>query len=465
MIYRHQVVSALDAIVHREDGISFQRLARSLLRTATGYLIPHAEHADLGRDATMVRDGKPSCMCASLDCSWTKIRTDLKRVTSESPDIKNIVFCTPKTVSNKRIAKLAIDAKRDFTVDLQVLERTWVIDECMREENEYLARDVLGIFQLPSGSNSELVIGDIVTFGTSYEEIPSLDVACGSGASYCSWSTAPQGDADESVYVSRIYPSVIAPRRVATGADPAIAVSGNRVFIAWIRHTGNEDERTIFTSEYDLELNHKRDHLSAGGARRLACRPMLLATGGTVYLMLVEKGKQRGGGIRVLNLQTGRETTTELNGKVVHAACRQTNDSVVCVADTDTSLEFLSLEDSGFRHLCCVHAKDFGATNTGLWDFVVRNGMATIVMDVMMSRWSMFSTTVDIQTGQRGDIWPIAHWGKFPSIDLLPNGTCVAAWVGSPPIPLELQREGELPTGTSMDLHARADEQVRRGAE
>lgn len=69
--------------------------------------------------------------------------------------------------------------------------------------------------------------------------------------------------------------------------------------------------------------------------------------------------------------------------------------------------------------------------------------------------------TINLLTGERGDFWPIAAYGKFPSIDALPSKGWIASWVGGPSLPLDLQREGELLESTSMELHSLAKDKVR----
>lgn len=77
---RLDIERALDEVVEREDGRTFQRLARMLLREQIADIVPHAEHYDLGRDATVRVNGTLGNICISLSASYPKISKDIRRI-------------------------------------------------------------------------------------------------------------------------------------------------------------------------------------------------------------------------------------------------------------------------------------------------------------------------------------------------------------------------------------------------
>src|SRR5688500_6524024 len=91
-----ELIRALDDMVQREDGLTFQRLARRLLRETVSTLIPHAEHNDLGRDATIEWRGGSTIVLTSLDARLDKIRADIKRALGTGASARQAIFCTPR---------------------------------------------------------------------------------------------------------------------------------------------------------------------------------------------------------------------------------------------------------------------------------------------------------------------------------------------------------------------------------
>lgn len=141
---RIAVVNALDDLMDRKDGVTFQRLARRLLEERFPGVLPHAETRDLGRDATFVFRGRPAILCASLTATGTKVTEDLRRAQQMTPPLAVAVFCTPKSVTNERIASWR-RAASDLGVELVVLEREWVIDQCLRPANAWTVVDDLRV--------------------------------------------------------------------------------------------------------------------------------------------------------------------------------------------------------------------------------------------------------------------------------------------------------------------------------
>ena len=127
MYKRIQIIRSLDDLLLREDGITFQRIARRLLSEQLVSLRPHSEHSDLGRDATIELPSGDIVLAASLTASTLKIMNDIEKI-KKSKTVRRIIFCTPRVVSNKRVQRWTAMVYERHGLNLNVLERSWIVD-------------------------------------------------------------------------------------------------------------------------------------------------------------------------------------------------------------------------------------------------------------------------------------------------------------------------------------------------
>jgi tetratricopeptide (TPR) repeat protein len=131
---RSTVTRALEGLIDQGDGTTFERLARRLLARRYPDLIPTAPNNDLGRDSTFTLDGRRAVLCASHTATKAKVVADVERAQAASGAFEVAVFCTPRSVTDKKIAEWRA-AVTELGVDLEVRARDWVVDECLLREN------------------------------------------------------------------------------------------------------------------------------------------------------------------------------------------------------------------------------------------------------------------------------------------------------------------------------------------
>ncbi|MEO5360658.1 MAG: hypothetical protein H7843_09435 [Nitrospirota bacterium] len=102
---RTKIELAIEALIREKSGFVFQRLAIQCLQDKYPSLVAVAEQADCGEDAVTVFFEGSDRVNRSLACSLTatleKIKQDADKIISNRSDIQEIIFATPKEVTQK----------------------------------------------------------------------------------------------------------------------------------------------------------------------------------------------------------------------------------------------------------------------------------------------------------------------------------------------------------------------------
>lgn len=439
---RTHITDALADLIQREDGISFQRLARRLLREQLGSGVPHAEHNDLGRDASFVlHDGRTAVLCASLSATLSKIRSDIEKHQETGPLSGAILFCTPKPVVNGTIQKWRKAVKKEFDVDLEVLERTWVVDECLRPQNAFVVFEELRIFPPQFEKHQDPLIGPAVNLNKEIQCIGHTTCTASELGRYVVWSTTPTESLDEKVFLTCLTAAESDPVEVCEGADGDCLVRPEGVYVSWIRKD-KAKRWTIAVAQYDHDLRNKpRTVVVADKVSHLFGRPQLADHEGQPYLFYSCRSK--GGGpvlhtCPLLAVPTQR-MVLQLR-QASNVLIRHTGHLIVAIVEKAYPGEITrETEVFCFRKgtwTCVGVLGDAVEMRCGRYDVAVTNDKAMFIIESFFDS-QLFSLSFDLATGQAGSPWHLTA-GKFPSI--VPHGGAwLASWVGAPVLPSEIQ--------------------------
>ena len=233
---RLAIVEALDDLIVREDGLGFQRLARRLLKAEFPDLVAHAEKADQGRDASFTLGSRCGILLASLTATWAKVNRDLARARAAGPNFQFAIFCTPRTVTNDRIMRWREQASAEG-IELEVRERAWVTDECLRARNAIIAIDELRITpaQAQSGSPEALLATEPFIISPERVSVGRTSVAMHSGRGIVTWSEAPLHRRSERVMLATCEADGVERAVLGVGADAQCAALANDLYVCWTR--------------------------------------------------------------------------------------------------------------------------------------------------------------------------------------------------------------------------------------
>ena len=138
---------ALDELKSQEGGIRFQRLAVVLGRQRWPELTAHQPKWDFGLDAyadaseTPEKIGKG--LAASITATPKKVSDDAKRAKKNFPDLRALLFVTPAQVSNLKQRQWREAIRKDYGLDLSIMEREDIVSRMMMPKNASLCASFL----------------------------------------------------------------------------------------------------------------------------------------------------------------------------------------------------------------------------------------------------------------------------------------------------------------------------------
>ncbi|MDE0146097.1 MAG: hypothetical protein OXL95_09530 [Nitrospira sp.] len=146
-ILRIDIERALDELISQEEWLRFQRLAVILGRQRWPKLIAHQPKKDFGLDAYVPGSETPEKvgkgLAASITATQEKVFGDAKKAKENFPDLKTLLFVTPAIVGNSKRRKWGEAIKRDYDLELLIIEREDVISLMMMPENARLYKNFL----------------------------------------------------------------------------------------------------------------------------------------------------------------------------------------------------------------------------------------------------------------------------------------------------------------------------------
>jgi hypothetical protein len=148
VILRADIERALDEIVSQEEGMRFQGLAVVLGKKRWPELIARQRKKDFGLDAYASADltgtvGKG--LAASTTPKLSKVLGDAKTGKMNFPDLKMLLFVTPGKVGNTDRRAWEAEVRKQFDLELVLIEREEVITQMLLPENAALCGSFLGI--------------------------------------------------------------------------------------------------------------------------------------------------------------------------------------------------------------------------------------------------------------------------------------------------------------------------------
>jgi len=150
MAYASEIERALNEIISDEAGNKFQRIAVIHAQKKWTRLVACERKWDGGLDAHANGELEPDRRGIGVACSIAediekKIAGDAAKTKEHYPDVKVLIFATPRKVSEHTKALLAKEILEKFDLVLQVVSReeyvTWLLDPA----NSDICRDQLGI--------------------------------------------------------------------------------------------------------------------------------------------------------------------------------------------------------------------------------------------------------------------------------------------------------------------------------
>lgn len=159
---RIDIERALDELISQEEWLRFQRLAVILGRQRWPKLIAHQPKKDFGLDAYAPASETPEKvgkgLAASITATLKNISDDATRAKKNFPDLKTLLFVTPAKVSNSDRRKWEEAIKRDYDLELLIIEREDVISLMMDPNNAKLCLSFLDLHFDAKPDIEELIV-------------------------------------------------------------------------------------------------------------------------------------------------------------------------------------------------------------------------------------------------------------------------------------------------------------------
>ncbi|MCI0426596.1 MAG: hypothetical protein L0Z46_01105 [Nitrospiraceae bacterium] len=160
-VRRADIEAALDELVLHEEGIRFQRLAVVLTKEKWPDMIASEVKKDLGLDAhtpgLLAGDRKGRGLACSLTATLPKIKQDVDKIRQQAPDVKTLIFATPRRVTNYTAMEWADDVRKEYRIELIIVSREDIITDLMLPLNASICRNHLGIHVAVEPAVSELL--------------------------------------------------------------------------------------------------------------------------------------------------------------------------------------------------------------------------------------------------------------------------------------------------------------------
>jgi hypothetical protein len=124
---RTELALALDDMTENMDGVRFQRMAIQLVRQTWPEIISSEPGKDLGADARipaiLASDSIGRAFACSITPTYAKILADARKIRSNYPSLKVMIFATPAGVSGQRAEGWIQTLHKELGIELVVLSR------------------------------------------------------------------------------------------------------------------------------------------------------------------------------------------------------------------------------------------------------------------------------------------------------------------------------------------------------
>lgn len=161
MSQRTEIEQALNEIISDEMGNRFQGLAVIRAQQKWPRLIACERKWDGGLDAhadgALEPDGNGLGLACSTTATIKKVRVDAAKTKEHYPDVRVLIFATPKKISQHTKRRWAKQIANEFGLALQVMSReefiVWLLDPAQSD----ICRDQLGVTGLSAGEIDGLI--------------------------------------------------------------------------------------------------------------------------------------------------------------------------------------------------------------------------------------------------------------------------------------------------------------------
>ncbi len=148
-VLRTDIERALEELISNEEGMRFQGLAVVLAKEKWPDLIASERKKDLGLDAyapaLLAQDGVGRGLAGSLTATLEKIKSDIEKIKQHAPDVRVLVFATPRPVTNQMASAWANAIREAQGIELIVVSREDIITDLMLPGNASVCRSHLRI--------------------------------------------------------------------------------------------------------------------------------------------------------------------------------------------------------------------------------------------------------------------------------------------------------------------------------
>ncbi|MFC1645848.1 NACHT domain-containing protein [Candidatus Omnitrophota bacterium] len=159
-ICRTDIEKALDEMISNEEGMRFQGLAVVLAKLKWPEFIASERHNDLGLDAYA-----PACdsnstekgLASSITATINKIKEDIERFKPHYPNVKVLIFATPRKVTNQQAKIWKETIWKDYGIELQIVSKEDVITDLMLPVNASICSSHLNIHVAVEQTTQDLV--------------------------------------------------------------------------------------------------------------------------------------------------------------------------------------------------------------------------------------------------------------------------------------------------------------------
>ena len=148
VILRADIERALDEIISQEEGMRFQGLAVVLGKKRWPELIARQRKKDSGLDAyasATLTGNVGRGLAASITPKLSKVMGDAKTGKKNFPDLQMLLFVTPAKVGNANRREWEAKIRKDYAIELHLIEREEIITQMLSPENAALCGSCLGI--------------------------------------------------------------------------------------------------------------------------------------------------------------------------------------------------------------------------------------------------------------------------------------------------------------------------------
>lgn len=149
-ILRTSIETALNELMANQEGFRFQSLAVVLARLKWPELIAHEWQKDLGLDAyapaSVAKDGiGRGLACSISEDILDKIKGDADTAKKKYPDLRVLIFATPRKVTQQTAQTWAEEIRAAFDLELIVMPREEIITSLLMPANAGVCRSALRI--------------------------------------------------------------------------------------------------------------------------------------------------------------------------------------------------------------------------------------------------------------------------------------------------------------------------------